>query len=513
MSDSEQDKYSIDEMMNRLRTRSGGDSDEKPRLVVREDGTQVMKVRKRKRRSNQPHKEAEAKQRKRSLVLAAVVTVLVLAMGLGVLAWVFYLNSKGFRENLEAEVGAWTGAEVKTTQFRATPVSIGAGSLMLSWPETEPAARLTLNGLQGDVKLSSYFGTELRGEQIVARSGGELVLRAASKEASGAAGLPAGSCPFNFSYRAKRFSVRFGDGPQPAMVLSESEASYLVPDPARASGNLVLQGGKSRVMNWGTFVLEFASLQLSTEGVTVGNIELVPEGSPDAQIRLRGRQLPPILTRGGQSELRFELKEMPSMALLGTGLGRIVEARFETPEDEVNTGRLFFDVTDPSSLRIEAPIHVTISSTLTLHSLGFFNVLALETGNERFSQARFETEARAKLKKTLTETRLEQISLVSQSLIKVEGTLAEKQGGALEGVLEVGLPDSTVLGSASRAIPAVFNRRSGGHYWARVKVSGTSTKPIDDLGDQLKTALQSTSPASGGVNSLEDEFRDLTTPR
>ncbi|MFC7337176.1 hypothetical protein ACFQY0_08305 [Haloferula chungangensis] len=513
MSDSDQEKYSIDEMMDRLRTRGEGSSNGEPQLVTREDGTQVMKVRKRKRRSRQPHKEAEAKQRKRSLVMAALVTVMVIALGIGALAWVFYLNSKGYREGIEAKIAEWTGAEVKTKQFRSTPVSVGAGSIELSWPEDQPAARLTLHGIQGDVKLSSYFGDELRGQQISAANGGELVLRAAAPKIEDKAGLPAGPCPFDFSYRSKKFNVKFGEGQAPAMMLSGSEASFQVPDANRAMGNLVLQGGKTRIMDWGSFDLEFASLTLSSEGVKVGNIELAPEGAPDAEVRLRGDQLPPILTRGGESELRFQLTEMPSLALFGSGLGRIIDAKFETPDHEVNTGRVFFDVTKPDSLRIDAPIHATLSSILTLHNLEFFNVLSLEVGNDRLAQARFESEARAHFKRSPSETKLEQISFVSQSLIRIEGSLSEKKGGALDGVLDVGLPDSTVLGTASRALPEVFNRRSNGHHWARIKISGTTAKPADDLAEQLRSALRGTSPASGGSSGLEDEFRDLTTPR
>ena len=512
MSDSDQEKYSIDEMMDRLRTRGEGSSDGEPQLVTREDGSQVMRVRKRKRRSKQPHKEAEAKQRKRSLIIAAAVTVLVVALALGGLAWVFYLNSKGYKEGLEAKISAWTGAEVKTMQFRATPVSLGAGRLELNWPDDQPAASLRLHGIQGDVKFASYFGNELSGQQITAANGGELVLRAASPRFDESKGLPQGSCPFNFSYRSKSFNVKFGET-SPAMVLTGSEASFLMPDTSRPNGNLVLQGGVTRVMDWGSYKLEFGSLLLSPDGVRVGNVEISPEVAPDALIKLRGEQLPPIMTRGGESELRIQIKEMPSVVLLGAGLGKIIDAKFETPDDETNTGRVFFDVVDPTSIRIDSPILATLSSTLSLRSLPMFNVLALEVGNDRLAQARFESEARAQLKRTSTETRLEQISLVSQSLIKVEGSLSEKKGGALEGVLEVGLPDATVLGSSSRAIQGVFNRRSSGYHWARVRISGTSSKPVDDLADQLRGALRSTSPASGGVDALDDEFRDLTTPR
>ena len=57
-SDTEPDNYSIDDMMDRLRSRSEG-GQEDAQLVTREDGTQVYRVKKRKRRSHQPKKEKE----------------------------------------------------------------------------------------------------------------------------------------------------------------------------------------------------------------------------------------------------------------------------------------------------------------------------------------------------------------------------------------------------------------------------------------------------------------------
>ncbi|MEM9237986.1 MAG: hypothetical protein AAGB14_14525, partial [Verrucomicrobiota bacterium] len=290
------------------------------------------------------------------------------------------------------------------------------------------------------------------------------------------------------------------------------EASFVVPELSRPSGNLVLQGGHSRIPGWGSYDIDFASLQLTQDGLRVGNLELIPEGAKEAEIRLGGDDLPPVLIRGGVSELRLRIMDMPSLVLLGNGLGRIVDATFETPEKEVNTARFFFDVTDPTSLRAEAPIQTTLSSNLRLHHLQLFNTLALEVGNDRLAQARFETEARANLKRSSSETRLENISLVSQGLIRIEGKLAASSGGKLDGVLEVGLPDSTVISTSSRALPEVFNRQSSGHRWASVRISGTADQPADDLAEQLKQALVGTSPASGGQSGLEDEFIDLTTP-
>ena len=46
----------------------------------------------------------------------------------------------------------------------------------------------------------------------------------------------------------------------------------------------------------------------------------------------------------------------------------------------------------------------------------------------------------------------------------------------------------------------------------KIRISGTSKKPMDDLEVQLKSSLSVTSPAAGGDKALEDAFEDLVTP-
>ena len=64
-SSTDQSNYSVDEMMERLRRgEREKQSSEDGELVTREDGTQVMRVRRRKRRSKQPEAEARKKTKR-----------------------------------------------------------------------------------------------------------------------------------------------------------------------------------------------------------------------------------------------------------------------------------------------------------------------------------------------------------------------------------------------------------------------------------------------------------------
>lgn len=512
MPDPEPEKYSIDEMMERLRSRGKGDTSKKPQLVTRSDGTQAMRVRKRKRRSHQPHKEEEARRRKRSLGIAAILTILVIAAGLGALAWILYLNSSSYRDDVGGKISQWSGAEVEMSQFRVTPVSIAAGQLALTWPEGFPAARLVVNDVQGDLFFSSHLTGDWRGEQMVARGGGELILRNAPMLPEGAGAGAGGICPFQFGFGATRFNVKFGEANPPALSITNSEVAYHVPEPSLPVGNLTLQGGHTRIGSFGAFVVNFASFQLSPEGVRVGNIQLAPESDPEAEIRLIGDNLPPVLTRGGDSELRLRLKKVPSIVVLGLGLGRIVDGVFETPEADNLSGRCFFDVTDLSKLRIEAPIQTTLSSAVSLRGFPFGEVLARNFGDAKLTQPRFGTEGSGSLKRDARGVTIENLSLISQGSLRVTGTLAESTGGELTGELEIGMPESTVLGSPLGAVRAVFSRSDRGYRWAKVRVSGTVKDPRDDFEEQLRGSVTGAAGSKAAPPDQDEEWEEMTRP-
>ncbi|HSP41465.1 MAG TPA: hypothetical protein VLO11_01215, partial [Luteolibacter sp.] len=75
---SDPEKYSIDEMMERLKKRPAEDPLEDGELVTRADGTVAIKVRKRKRRSHQPHKEERKKARRARMIQASGAMLLLL---------------------------------------------------------------------------------------------------------------------------------------------------------------------------------------------------------------------------------------------------------------------------------------------------------------------------------------------------------------------------------------------------------------------------------------------------
>jgi len=108
----EPEKYSIDEMMDRLKTPASETSDD-GELVTRADGSKAIRVRKRKRRSSQPHKEETHRNRKARIVQVSAALVLVFAAALAVGAAVIYSNSSPFGK-------AWNGKSNRPAARRWT---------------------------------------------------------------------------------------------------------------------------------------------------------------------------------------------------------------------------------------------------------------------------------------------------------------------------------------------------------------------------------------------------------
>jgi hypothetical protein len=140
-----------------------------------------------------------------------------------------------------------------------------------------------------------------------------------------------------------------------------------------------------------------------------------------------------------------------------------------------------------------------------------FGVIAKEVGETWYQTPNFDLEANGTLFRAGNTGGLEQLRFAARNRLTLTGRLATDPQGTLDGSLEVGLPDALV-NEASAPFRAVFKRREGGYSWATVRLSGTGRNPQDDLQKQLDAAATTATPGVGGNESLEDAFRELTTP-
>lgn len=509
MPDQEPDNYSLDEMMDRLKSRGrSSSSDGEAKLVTRPDGTQVMKVRRRKRRTRQPHKEAEMRRRRRSLIMVSVITLVLITGGLAFFGWVFYLNSGGYREKVVARMEKWTGADLKLTAFRATPVSVGADLVEMEWPADCPAAFLRVHQPRADLKFTSHLTGTWAGERLAGTSG-EMVLRhsGASNEIPPAEG----TLPFQVPVQINKFKLLFGEGERPALGVYDAVATLNVADPAQPEPNIVLQGGITRIGGWGRYTVNFASVLLGDEGVRLGRLRLSPEGLAEAEFEAFGEGFGPVPVRGGFSEYGFRVHAMPSEALFGEKLGELIEGTFETTQDDLS-GRLFLDVTKLDSIRIDARVRGARDSAMKFYRFPMFEVIGDVLDTARFVQPVFDPESSLRLIRTADDVALEELEFIAEDMLRLRGKLREVRGGGLSGEIQVGIADAYLELAEAKAVGQVFDRAADGYRWATVTLSGTTSRPADDLADQLRAAMESVPAAARGDVGNEEEFFNLTTP-
>ena len=154
---SEPEKYSIDEMMDRLKD-SPSENPEDGELVTRADGSQAIRVRKRKRRSSQPHKEEVQRTRRARIIQVSAALVLVLVAALAIGGAIAYANSSPFRRSLVRKIEQVSGATIELQLFRMNPQTANAGSFSLAWPDGNVLKSLSMRGLTAEIFPASFFG-------------------------------------------------------------------------------------------------------------------------------------------------------------------------------------------------------------------------------------------------------------------------------------------------------------------------------------------------------------------
>jgi len=506
----EPDKYSIDDMMDRLRSRGEGPRDGEPQLITREDGTQVYRMRKRKRRSHQPKKEREKRQQRfRIFQVVAMVGVILLA-GLALLGAVVYLNSSAYRAIVLERIRVWTGAEPVLTQFRVSPVGVAARSIELNWPASSRLESLKLDAVGADIRISSIFGGAWKGSEMSA-AGGRLVLRQPLPGAAPAPAAPrSGECPFQFRYRVPKLTVYLGGAERPPARIHDTEASLVVQDAATGTANLQLEGGLLSVDRLGEFRLAFASLQFEGNGVRVGTIRLAAGSAGKGEVEILNPRQTALDLDGGDTRLTARVQDLPLAGLLGPAFGTWLSAEVESPEG-ADDGALVFRSGPDAAISYRLPFIATASSESRAKGLPLLGVLARELNEPWYETPRFDAEAKGVLVREGGASGVGELRLESRGRLLVTGGAMVDAAGVLSGELQIGLPEAA-MEVTSPAFRAVFKRREGGFSWATIRLSGSGQRPVDDLEDQLKAAEINTAPAAGGTKSIEDAFRELTTP-
>ena len=484
MSEKSSDKkaVSVDEMMDRLRD---GDREkrEEGELVTRDDGTQVMRVKKRKRRSKQK-KEEEAKRRKKiSLFRTLAIVTIPLILGLGIVYLLAKYNSPSFQENIVATVWEKSGGRVKIGGLSPKGTIVSANSAQLNWPDGSYLDQLKGERISGDLNPISFVTGKLGGNQLNAKKGFLLTSGRVGRKVSEPKGTVKDLPGFK-RYSSDKFSFFFGNMKSPFRLV-DSKVKLVSTD---YSHQLFLTGGNLFAGSWGEVPLKRGTLEFLNETIRVVSLRFEEEG--------RHLIFSGDLGLGDSiHSLSVEVVEGTVGNVAGYGAGNLFNAEISGA-----TGTLVFQPWVLSSHE------VTIATTpeyITISNFAFLEVLVGLYGDELFTDFEFEAEHDFEIIRGATETEIRGLDLTELGVLAVRGNV-KMTADQLSGTLRVGLPDHKRLTIRNDQKEKFFakGQLEDGYFWYDVVLGGTTEEPTDNFLEFLN---------GGGVQeSAEDLFDQLT---
>ena len=505
---SEPEKYSIDEMMDRLKG-NPSETQQDGQLVTRSDGSQAIKVRKRKRRSSQPQK-ADLQRTRRARILQISGTLIILFItALAIGAGIIYANSSPFREKLVRDIGEASGSKVDLQQFRMNPKTANAAQLIFSWPQGTLLKNLSINNLSADIFPSSFFGKSFNGEEVTANQG-RLNLQVPTT--AGATTHPLMSdlksaIRFN-RYRVRNLDISVGNEAAPAISLTQSEGS-LTPSNVNGRPLLSLYQGSLAITGWPKLPLDRALVEFRGEETHIIGLRILNPKEDRGSFELSGTVFP--YRSKQRSSLAVSLNSFELAGIIGPELGRLFSGRINSLPVEKSNYLSFMPSAEPSP-KLEIAFHPALTSRLEVQGFPFLFALSKLLEYQWFERAVFEQNSSASIHREAGVVSLRDLNFVSKGHLSLRGEVSIADDQTLSGNLQVGVADGLIADSKNNRLKAMFGPPIDGFCWVELKIGGTASAPTDTFKD-LFSAAPSTPDALPPAKQSGSSFEDLTRPK
>lgn len=509
---SEPEKYSIDEMMDRLKN-SSSENPEEGELVIRADGSQAIRVRKRKRRSTQPHKE-EAQRTRRSRVVqvsAALVLIFMAAFAIG--AAVIYANSSPFRKGLEDKIARSTGAEIELSQFRMNPKTANAGNLSLKWPGGNTLESFTLRGLSAEIFPASFLGKSMTGEEITIQEA-TLALRIPKAGEPLRSTTPLdGALPIRFNrYRFPMFHLTMGQPTAPDVRLFKSEATL---DPQSVSGRpqLSLYQGQLTIANWPKLRVDRALIEFRGDETDIIGLRMLHETDDRGSLEVSGTIAP--YKPDHLSTLEVKLTSFELSGITGTALGRLFSGRADSLS-AAKSNYLTFHPTGSPAPELDIAFTSNPTSGISIQGFPFLFALSQTLNDEWFENPVFEADTKGFLHREKGVVSFRDLEFENKGRMALRGGLSIAPNQTLSGTLQVGIAEAMIASAPSvhlHQLNAMFGPAKEGFRWLEIKVSGPASAPVDTFKDRYSEANSSARPGIPPEKDGGSSFEELTRPK
>lgn len=502
---SDKDRYTIDEMMNRLKRRK--EAEPPPELVTRPDGSQALKVKKRRRRTDQSV-DNETRLKKRVQIVQIVggvllLSLVLLAVGIGFI----YVNSAAYRKSLIGKLKASSGAVVTMEQFRMNPVEAIASKTNFSWPEGNVLDKLELRSLTAVISPSTFAGATFGGDEIVALSA-KLSLKASDPSSPVRhVPKPAGALPVKFSrYATSSLDITFGA----CGGLSGAEAS-LFPALVAGQSDLRLSGGLLKLSGWPPLSLDRSYIKVRNSELQIQTMRLGVPGTDVLKSSVGFIDFSGALNPNGMNgthTLSAKLSNFPLTYLLGSDLEQFFVGRVDSV-DIPDSNFLSFNVDSPESARLELTATNALESRIDMSGFKFMQSLALAFNDRWYEMPVFDDDVTLVVKRTGKISNISGINLVERGKMVVRGDLINGEGGTINGKLRIGIPNSTVITCGDNKIAQMFGEVREGYRWIEVEISGTGASPEDNYRTLYMDTSSQKKPSTTGQGATQDSFEEL----
>jgi hypothetical protein len=503
----EPEKYSIDEMMERLKSRPSEEPIENGQLVTRSDGSQAIRVRKRKRRSHQPHKEELSKNRRARMLQVSGALILLLLAAFAAGAAVVYANSAPFRDGLVRKIAQVTGADVELLRFRMNPSSANADAINLTWPAGGVLDALAVRGIRAQIAPQSFLGKSMSGEEVAAQAG-TLQLRLPTQPKAPRSSSDADSAAIlRFRrYAISKLNVGLGDSSAPLMKLWNSEASL------QMSGStprpmLLLNRGDLSIDGWPKLTLDRAHIEFRGSQVDLLGMLLRYNADERGAFKLNGSISPHDSSRASTLVVGFESYQLAGVA--GPELGNLFSGRIDT-FPSASSNFLTFTPGNLTDSSLVAEFKNSVTSPFEVNGFPFLADLSRLLDDVWFSRPVFEGDVRGVIRRSNGSVTLSSLSMASKARMAMTASVTVAKDRRISGEIEVGIAEAMVKAAKNPALELMFAKEREGFRWATLKVSGGVGAPADNF-----RALYEAATAGGAAPEAKQApgFEELTRPR
>lgn len=498
---SDPEKYSIDEMMERLKKRSTETPQDDGEIVTRADGTMAIKVRKRKRRSHQPHKEERKKMVRARMIQVSGAMLLLLMAGFAAGSAIIYANSEPFREKITRMIAQSTGAAVTLQQFRVTPTRANAGNLTLLWPQDQVLQELSVRGVSANIAPSSFLGKVLTGEEVTA-SDGMLRLDFPGPGEIATSLHTTSPLPVRFRhYTLPKLAISLGNAARPTMILRDTEVSF-EPSNANNRPQLLLNRGTVIARPWPAILMDRAHIEIREGLIDIVGMRLIHPEDNRGQIDLTGTVDPRAADRPSLLDLRVE--SFLLTGILGQDLGTLVSGRVDTVSAP-SSNHLTLTPNSSADTRLALTFSKSLAEPIELRNFKFLADLARLFEDNWFERPIFEMDATGIIRRSGGEVVLENLDFEHKSRMALRGKLSTDAAGRLTGQLKLGISEAMLLASKNPRLISMFQKSDDAFRWLDLKIGGSAKAPTDDflkLYEATPAALDST--PGRGVPTFEE---------